>query len=411
MGSSESAETQRGQLAARSFEVLRQDVDQRFGDCRLVRFEDDPGQLYLHKTMQRLDPRDPDEATLAAKAMKPFPHVSPVVHFEPSEEGGHLDVLCRFSLHSLERLLGARPLLEAEVWQVYDFLVDAGLDFERCNEHFFEICSRDILYFGDAPKVCSQYLYEKYALSALKHFSRSPLPPEEKKVLVRVWRHNVKRLGIFLIEACLRRVTKIDAKNSLMIEQEAERMKQFYSRRLCKFVANLAFNREGFVFSALKKSAEISLPEDLPRRLPAEPPEPSQPKQLRLISPSENKDKPKPELQAASSSPNPKPSSFINANPKPFDSAATAPSERIRTRHESYSERKLLPDRLEDFVRRPASERPTVREAYSEHLDRSPKPAQPQLKANSLPTDLQLDATHTNRQLAVDLGGRKTVVG
>jgi len=274
MGNNPSSSTQHEAFKENLFDVIKQLQDPGYGDFRLIRFHgvQDKTNICLWKMISPIGSNGPrfDPGEFKKRISVKIPGVAENIIAEPARDGSHaLDLIFEYSTESLELIISNRPLQESELWALYDFLAIVGQNFQKAGEHFYEICPRDILYIDGKMKLCSQYVYEKYAVGIMRHFN-SISSHEQKKLHMKVLRHNIKRLGSFMIESALRRPTKIDPKNEMAIKEEAERMKEFYSSKLCNFAKRLALNHEGLIFQDLRPSEEILTKMETPS--PGKPP-------------------------------------------------------------------------------------------------------------------------------------------
>lgn len=275
MGNTQDGITNEKEEQQPNFKVLSEVNDIGYGQFKFIRFHDEKDKSKI-RILKSITPKGLGELYtfqhLEKRFMTQFPNVSRVIYFKQSKTSpSECKVIFEYSKESLESLLSKRAMTEKELWSLYDFLLEIGIQYETMGEHYYEICSRDILYVDDRMTMLNQYIYDKYVNSIMRHFNDVVDNPEQKKLYNRVLRYNVKRLGAFLIECGLRRTTKLDQKNEEQIKSEAKRMKEFYSARFCQVAQSMALNHDGMVFKDLKKSEFITyIPGSPPKKQTSE---------------------------------------------------------------------------------------------------------------------------------------------
>lgn len=268
MGNGSTAEETSNQLhesfLSQQYKVVSEKEDQAYGRINFIQFPNsqNPNALYIHKVISTKATDNPqeDEQNFEQKTRIAIPGVTSIVFCAPAPgQTSKYNIVFQYSPDSLESKLARRSLNEEEVWKLYDFLVQIGVHFESNRDHYYEICPRDILYMDRKMLLCSQYIYDKYTTGILRYFSGKP-SYDNDKLHQKVLRHNIKRLGNFLIEVAIRRPTKINTKNEAEIREEALKMSNSFSQKLSLYAMQLALNKENWVFSDLRPSNAVSTP-------------------------------------------------------------------------------------------------------------------------------------------------------
>ena len=224
MGNSQDSGTVADAFHDNKFKLVKQLSDSGYGDIKLIILTDQPDKSKI-SIVKQIKPKGLNETyslkKLEERLNRNYPSVGQVMYFgQNKSKNGLYDIIFEYSTESLESLLTAREMNEKELWGLYDFLLDIGLNFEQEGDHYYEICPRDILYIDGKMKLCSQYIYDKYLNSILRYFNDLATNSEQRRLYSKVLRQNVKRLGAFIIECGLRRTTKLDLKNEELIRKE-----------------------------------------------------------------------------------------------------------------------------------------------------------------------------------------------